>query len=152
MFVSRVGCSLSYYYSRAQFSFANGDGELLRLYPQLQAESWILNYYWFLCFRNGNGELVSCTSCQGLRVLCIWPLFRYLRQWRVEKMVCNGCPGCRGRWKVYFILWFWGNGQWRMETCRRKNVECPLSEGLKHNERSSALQIMAVKPVMLEGR
>ena len=27
-----------YYYSRATFSFANGDGELLRLYPQLQTE------------------------------------------------------------------------------------------------------------------
>ena len=39
-----------------------------------------------------------------------------------------------------------------METRRRKNVECPLSEGLKHNERSSSLQIMAVKPVMLKGR
>ena len=85
-----------YYYSRAKFSFANGDGERYSCTCSCGQRTRILNYYWFLCFHNG--------------------------EWRMEEVVHHSLPRCLVRGERNHQTWLTGDGerQWRMEKKRRK--------------------------------
>jgi len=107
-------------------------------------------------FANGDGELVSCTSCGGRHpfLYTLGGLRLVNGKWRMEQVIHHTFPGvrCQGPFNPVMGRGFEGNGRCRMEQVTWKYVECPLPEVLKHNKRTSAVQNMVKIPRFLKGR